>query len=99
MTAVRWTREPSRARPLPPSSDSVEARARRRLSENCPYAFYFRDIDYELNDGVLLLWGRVPTYYLKQILQTFLRGLEGVEQIDNQVDVVSSTGLSSTRPR
>jgi len=41
------------------------------------------------------LRGRVPSFYLKQILQTWLRRLDGVEQIDNQVDVVSATGLSS----
>ena len=37
----------------------------------------------------------VPTFYLKQILQTWLRKLDSVKQIDNQVDVVSATGLSS----
>jgi hypothetical protein len=34
---------------------------------------------------------------MKQILQTMLRDIEHVERIANQVDVVSSTGLSSER--
>jgi hypothetical protein len=46
-------------------------------------------------NGVLLLRGRVPTFYLKQMLQSWLKDLDGVSRIDNQVDVVSATGLSS----
>jgi hypothetical protein len=41
----------------------------------------------------------VPSYYMKQVLQTLLRGIEDVEQINNEVDVVSVTGLSSVRSR
>ena len=40
-----------------------------------------------------------PSFYLKQVLQTLLRNLDGVKQIDNQVDVVTSTGLSSVRAK
>jgi hypothetical protein len=78
--------------PLPPP---VEDQARQRLLSSCPYAFCFRDIRFEFTDGVLTLRGQVPTFYLKQMLQTFLRGLGGVQQINNQVDVISATGLSS----
>src|SRR5262245_36492767 len=78
--------------PLPPP---IEERAREHLMSNCPYAFCFRDIKFEFSDGVLTLRGRVPSYYLKQILQTWLRRLDGVQQIENQVDVVNATGLSS----
>ncbi|MFN0017773.1 MAG: BON domain-containing protein [Pirellulaceae bacterium] len=81
--------------PLPPP---MEERARAHLTSNCPYAFCFKDIQFEFARGVLTLRGRVPTFFLKQILQTRLRNLDGVNQIDNQVDVVSATGLSS-KPR
>ena len=73
----------------------VEEQARQYLTKNCPYASCFKDISFEFKGGVLTLRGRVPTYYLKQILQTWLRKLDGVNQIDNQVDVTSATGLSS----
>ena len=73
----------------------VEEQARQHLAKNCPYAFCFKDLSFEFEDGVLILRGRVPTFYLKQIVQTWLRKLDGVKQIDNQVDVVSATGLSS----
>jgi hypothetical protein len=79
---------------LPPL---VEQLARRRLTSDCPFAFYFRDITLRFADGRLSVRGRVPTFYLKQILQSRLKGIDGVELIDDQVDVVSSTGLSSAR--
>jgi hypothetical protein len=41
--------------------------------------------------------GRVPSFYLKQVLQTILMRVEGVGVVDNQVDVVSCDGLSSVR--
>jgi BON domain-containing protein len=78
--------------PLPPP---VESRARQRLLEDCPYAFYFKSITFQFEDGRLIVRGRVPTFYLKQMLQVLLKNLDGVKQIDNQVDVVSATGLSS----
>lgn len=46
---------------------------------------------------VLYVTGRVPTYYLKQMLQTALRNLDGVARIENHVDVVCCNGLSSVR--
>ncbi len=69
------------------------------LQEHCPYAACFCDVDYELKGGLLRLEGSVGSFYLKSVLQTFLADIEGVEQIDNQVDVVSSRGLSSVRPK
>ena len=46
---------------------------------------------------VLTVRGCVPTFYLKQVLQTMLKELNGVGRVDNQVDVVCSSGLSSVR--
>jgi hypothetical protein len=78
--------------PLPPP---VEEQARLRLTKYCPFAFYFRQIKFEFAGGVLTLRGRVLTFYLKQILQTWLQGLDNVKKIDNRVDVVNAAGLSS----
>ena len=73
----------------------VEEQAKQRVSEGCPYAFYFRGISYHYSDGVLTLRGRVPTYYLKQVLQQrLLSDLDDVT-VENKVDVVNSRGLSS----
>ena len=75
----------------------VEELAEQRLSENRLYNFYFREITCSYDDGVLTLDGRVPTFRLKQVLQTMLFDVDGVDRIDNRVDVVNSTGLSSVR--
>jgi hypothetical protein len=77
----------------------VKEDARQMLASECPYSFYFRDVQMDFDDGILLLRGRVPSFYLKQILQTWLAKVDGVRRIDNQVDVASSTGLSSVRPK
>ena len=50
-------------------------------------------------DRLLLVHGQVPSFYLKQVLQTVLRDVAGITRIDNRVDVVSSEGLSSVRLR
>ncbi len=47
-----------------------------------------RDIVCEFLAGALVLRGRVPTYYLKQIAQHAVGHLDGVERIDNQIEVV-----------
>jgi osmotically-inducible protein OsmY len=78
---------------------TIEDLAKQRLANDCPYSFYFREIDIEFTDGILMLRGRVPSFYLKQVLQTLLTKVNGVSRIENQVDVVSATGLSSVRPR
>ena len=77
----------------------IEQLAKKRLSEDCPYSFYFREISVDFANRTLVLRGRVPSFYLKQVLQTLLTKVDGVSQIDNQVDVTSSTGLSSVRVR
>ena len=78
---------------------SVELLARRRLAEKCTYAFCFNQVTFSYSQGILTLEGRLPSFYLKQVLQTLLRDLDGVTRIVNRVDVVSATGLSSVRPK
>jgi len=78
---------------------SVELLARRWLAEKCTYAFCFNQVTFSYAQGVLTLEGRLKSFYLKQMLQTLLRDLDGVTRIVNRVDVVSATGLSSVRPK
>ena len=73
--------------------------ARQWLDDRCPYAYYFRDVTLSFDNGVLILNGYVPTYFLKQVLQEILGKMPEIALIDNRVDVVSSDGLSSVRPR
>jgi hypothetical protein len=50
-------------------------------------------------DQVLHVRGQVPSFYLKQVLQTALRDVNGIRRVDNRVDVVCPDGLSSVRRR
>jgi osmotically-inducible protein OsmY len=46
-----------------------------------------RKIDCFLDDGVLTLRGRVPTYYLKQLAQSIGVSTHGVHQVVNELRV------------
>lgn len=74
----------------------VEACIRQRLKK-CPYSFSYNRVSWRFEQGKLLLTGIVPSFYIKQMLQTLLRDIRHVEQLENHVDVVSATGLSSDR--
>jgi hypothetical protein len=50
-------------------------------------------------EKILIVRGSVPTFYLKQVLQSVLKDIEGVRKIENQVQVVSAAGLSGVRKR
>jgi osmotically-inducible protein OsmY len=63
----------------------VEVQAAARLRRS-PYP-ELRRVACEFHEGLLRLHGRVPSYYLKQIAQTVVRGLDGVEEIHNQLEV------------
>ena len=75
-------------------SATVDACVQARLG-NCPYGYYFNQVTWLYHGGTLTLQGHVATYYLKQFLQSSLRDVDHVEQIVNEVNVVSATGLSS----
>jgi hypothetical protein len=80
------------------SADFAEM-ASRQLAENCPYAFYYRDVSIHFSKGVLTVTGRLPSFYLKHVLHSYLMRLDGVERLNDQVDIVSSWGLSSVRDK
>lgn len=49
-------------------------------------------------DGrTLLLTGRLPSFYLKQLVQEAVRRVPGVHGVRNMIDVVSADGISSVR--
>jgi CheY-like chemotaxis protein len=47
-----------------------------------------RHVSCAYRDGVLTLHGCLPTYYLKQIAQAVVAGIEGVERIQNEIVIV-----------
>ena len=75
----------------------VMKRVKGTLSRSCHFTRHWREITCQYKDGVLILRGNVPSFYLKQVLQSILKDTPGVRRIDNRVDVISAAGLSSVR--
>jgi len=50
----------------------------------------------ECRHDTLIVTGRLPSFYLKQVLQEVLRQVDGVGKIANRVDVIRCDGLSGT---
>lgn len=61
--------------------------AERCLRSNAYLAL--KNISCEFKQGVLTLRGCLPSYYLKQIAQAAVARVEGVERIENQIEVVN----------
>lgn len=68
-----------------------------KVATHCHFRGRVDDFQFVQEDNVLIVRGRVPSFYLKQVLQTALMKVEGIRRIDNQVDVVCCNGLSGTR--
>jgi osmotically-inducible protein OsmY len=49
-----------------------------------------KNITCQYQDGTLVMRGRVPSYYLKQVACAAVAGLPGVRRIVNQIDVGSA---------
>lgn len=69
----------------------------RELSHHLQFRYHLDSLSIDSQNGHLIITGQLPTFYLKQLLQTVLRTLPEVQQIDNRVDVVSCRSLSSVR--
>ena len=65
------------------------------LFSETPYSHFFRDVAVVIEKRVIQLFGRVPSYYLKSVLQSRLQHALPSFEVENRVRVVSATGLSS----
>jgi osmotically-inducible protein OsmY len=68
--------------------DSVSIEAVGQALRATGYAA-LRDIQIEIERGVVVLWGRVPTYHQKQLAQVTAQRVDGVRGIANGIEVVS----------
>jgi hypothetical protein len=81
----------------PKQNGGIERRARQAVAEHCHFRGRTDKFEFVCREDVLQVRGAVPSFYLKQLLQDALKGLQGVRWIDNQVAVVSFDELSRTR--
>jgi osmotically-inducible protein OsmY len=86
-------------RPSPPGRDrfDLSVLARQFLERHPHFRGRVNDVNIEQQGRSLLLTGRLPTFYLKQLVQEAVRHVPGVQHVYNQIDVVSSHGVSSVR--
>jgi osmotically-inducible protein OsmY len=80
--------------PLP--DETVQRRATHRRLPIRPYASLC-DVRYVVDDGIAVLRGCVPSYYLKQLAQELVRNMDGVYAIRNELEVVRLGEPSSAR--
>jgi len=57
-----------------------------------------RSLTCEFHEGVLSVYGVVPTYYLMQLAQALLCNLENVKEINNQVVVAQQWNQRRWQP-
>jgi hypothetical protein len=74
----------------------IVRRAAHHLSQHALFRSHLDSLEIDCREAMLVVHGKLPSFYLKQVLQTILRDVSGVRQIDNRVKVTSSGGLSST---
>ena len=70
------------------SQDRPQELAERCLRSNSNLAL--KKITCDFLNGVLLLRGYVETYYLKQVAQEAVAQVEGVQRVDNQIQVFTA---------
>jgi hypothetical protein len=78
--------------PVPHRLDPAEM-AENHLRSNSYLAL--KNISCEFRQGVLILKGNLPTYYLKQVAQAVVAPTAGVERIINEIEVVAPTGRTA----
>lgn len=81
------------------ASSQVAMRARDVIAQHAHFRGRADKFAFECLKNVLVIHGRVPTFYLKQLLQNALKQVEGVGRIDNRVEVVGPDGLSTVDQR
>ncbi len=86
----------------PPSTQLCErfdlsTLAREHLEHHPHFRGRVNNVFIEHYGRTLQLTGRLPTFYLKQLVQEAVRHVPGVQNVRNMIDVVSSNGVSSVR--
>jgi hypothetical protein len=75
----------------PETSEEAESRLRRSGY------LAMRHLSCAFRAGVLTLRGRLPSYYLKQVALAVVTTVEGVERIDDQIEVAADAPTSTPR--
>lgn len=72
----------------PANITRIESEAERRLHGSS--SFFLRKVTCEFHDGILVLRGQLPSYHHKQMAQELVFRIDGVDKIENRIDVVDA---------
>lgn len=72
---------------------TIEKQAREELERVDHFRGRTSLVKLESRDGRLVVTGKLPSFYLKQLLQTALMKVEGVRQLHNDVEVINHERL------
>ncbi len=93
MSSATFPQETERPSSVLPEYDDASERLARNAVEALRAHPRFRNrtasIRVDCHHERLIVTGRMPSFYLKQLLQEALRHVDGVGEIDNRVDVES----------
>jgi hypothetical protein len=79
-------------------ADRIDDDVRRIVERHPNFRGRTATIHAERHSDKLVLTGRLPSFYLKQLLQEAVRSIDGISRVDNRIDVVSCNNLSSEKP-
>lgn len=80
-----------------PERTDLASLAKRHLESHPHFRGRLAGLRIENRGKTLFLAGRLPTFYLKQLVQEAVRNLPGVQHVRNEIDVVNPYGVSSVR--
>jgi hypothetical protein len=86
-----------RLSPKPRERHDLTSLARQLLERHPHFRGRVRGVNIKHEGRNLYLSGRLPSFYLKQLVQEAVRHVPGVDFVYNEIDVVSSDGISSVR--
>lgn len=69
------------------SSDSMPWEQELLAQALCHHLFRNRPIDLSAARGVVILQGEVQSFYEKQLAQEVIRRFDGVQRVENQIEV------------
>ena len=72
-----------------------DSQVKRVLDAHTPFRSHQDSIHIESDGNTIILTGRLPSFYLKQLLQEAFRHIEGIQRIQNDIDVICCNGISS----
>ena len=86
---------PYSSRQNPDAELEITERARSLVAGHPHFVGRASRFQFSKEGDVLVVTGTVPSFYLKQMLQSVLKNLEGSCTINNQVQVIPQEGLFS----